>query len=192
MERRRRIALFAVLFALAAIGAVLISHGARSPQEAPGGDVAPLLMTVPAPEPGPVPGRARGSRREDREPGEEPPTLAVIEASRAGRSEALPVVERFLGAYLDYEVGRLGAGVRRTLRSTSTPAFARELLASPVRAPLGVRVPARARVVRVEVYLAPAAPRGTATAVLTRAGKRHRSTFLLARGPRGWRVAGLP
>lgn len=192
MERRARLALFAVLFAIVAAGALLIALTDRPPDQVT--DEAGRSGAGVKPEPGRVPRhrRASGARGEDRGAGEARPTVAVIEASRAGRGEARPVVERFLRAYLDYEVGDLDGGVRDALRASATSGFAHELLGAPVRLPLGVKRTARARVVRVEIYLAPAAPEGTATALLERSGERHRAAFLLRRGPGGWRVAGLP
>jgi hypothetical protein len=192
MERRRRIVLFGVLCGVVAFGAFVITVGDRSREEEPGGFRDPAPAGHPALELPPKPRPPNGSRGEDRATEEAPPTLAVIDASRAGRAEVRPTVDGFLRAYLDYEVGQTGRRIRRTLRATATPAFARELVSTPVRPPLGVETPRRARVVRVEIYLSPAAPRGTATAVLERGGERHRATFLLRRDAHGWRVAGLP
>lgn len=191
MERRARIALFAVLSAIAAVLIAVIVSSKQEPPSSP----TPVGKVAPAPsaEPRPAPGlrEASGAHREDHGVGETPPALAVIEASRAGRAEAEPVVDRFLSAFGDYELGRLTPEVRADIRATATRDFARELLAEPPRIPLGEADPVRAEVVKVEIYLAPDASEGTANATLERRGSRTRTTFLLRRRDGGWRVSGL-
>src|SRR5215218_6723613 len=104
MGRRARIALFAVLFGLAAAGAALISPGDRDTSESEGERGAPGPPRVV---------RDRGpAGREGSRAGEGAPVRAVLEASRAGRAEARPIVDRFLDAYLDYELGQLSGRVR--------------------------------------------------------------------------------
>jgi hypothetical protein len=193
MGRRPRIALFAVLFGLAVAGALLIALTAERDGRERSGDVSNEAVSE-RPPPRPAPGlrETSGAHREDRGVGEVPAAIAVLKASRAGRAEARPIVDRFLHAYLDYELGRLTAAVRADLRATATPSFSRNLLDTPARLPLGVERPAQARIEKLEIYLAPNAPEGTVTAILERGRDRHRSTFLLRRGGAGWRIAGIP
>src|SRR5918995_3145030 len=118
MGRRARIALFCVLFGLAAAGALLITLTAERDGREPSGEVSNEAVAD-RPPPAPTPGlrEASGAHREDQGVGEVPPAVAVLEASRAGRAEVRPIVDRFLAAYLDYELGRLSGEVREALRA---------------------------------------------------------------------------
>lgn len=59
---------------------------------------------------------------------------------KAPRSQAiLHVATRFANAYLLYQIGRAALNVKQTIRSTSTPSFARLLLSQPINIPSAER-----------------------------------------------------
>lgn len=55
--------------------------------------------------------------------------------AQAHRAALVVAARRFLSAFFRYEVGEAGPRVRSALRANATPAFAAELLRSPVRVP---------------------------------------------------------
>ncbi|HEY8082531.1 MAG TPA: hypothetical protein VIE64_03100 [Solirubrobacterales bacterium] len=106
-----------------------------------------------------------------------------IEVERASR--------RFLDAFLRYEVGEQTPAVRRTLRTTATPEFARQLLASPPRRPPAGSFPPRAALSQVNVTFASS----SATLVVVdgtamRAGFPEEFGFAFTRTFSGWRASG--
>ena len=166
------------------------SDRAKDPPSSPSPSV-PWSEASPAPASAPGLREASGAHLEDRGAGEVAPAVEVVEASRTGRDEARPVVERFLAAFGHYEVGRVDAGVRAELRATTTAEFGHELLAEPPRTPLGTKPPPPARVSRLQIYLAPEAPEGTVTAVIERGAESTRTTYLLRQVAGSWQVSGV-
>lgn len=194
MPRRGRIAIFCALAALGLAGALLITlTDDPPPAETPTTATEASAPDRAEPTPTTAPGlrEASGAHREDHGVGEVPPAVKVVEASRAGRPEVSPVVDRFLAAFSAYELGRFDSEVRTEIDATTTPAFGRELLEAPPRLPLGGPKPPRAEIRKVEIYLAPDAPEGTATALIERDGELARTTYLLVRIDRAWRISGV-
>jgi hypothetical protein len=110
-----------------------------------------------------------------------------------GAAEAAAVAERFVRAYLRYEVGALTRTDRDALRRSATPRLADELLGAPVRIPPGMRPPAE-RFVGLGA-IRPAAVGGAAglsAAALTRQNGRPQilGLSIVGRGGR-WAVAGI-
>lgn len=87
----------------------------------------------------------------------ESPTLVAqrVEAETARlNAEVERSAERFLTAFLRYEVGDIDSDVRRELRATSTAELGAALLATPPHLPPGGGYPARARLQGLEVAFA--------------------------------------
>ena len=73
---------------------------------------------------------------------------SAIPSAQGGETHALRAARKFAAAFVLYEVGERGAGVRKRFHSTATPALARALRQRPPRLPGEVDVP-KARVVNV-------------------------------------------
>jgi hypothetical protein len=95
----------------------------------------------------------------------------------------------FLRAFLRYEVGELAPGLRRRLRATSAPAFARQLLSVPIR-----RAPPRiasARLERLSIsHLSRQPPRALIFGTALRAGKPEQFSFLFEARRGTWLASG--
>jgi hypothetical protein len=61
--------------------------------------------------------------------------VSFPQRAQAHRAALVVAARRFLSAFFRYEVGETGPSVRSALRANATPAFAAELLRSPVRVP---------------------------------------------------------
>ena len=96
---------------------------------------------------------------------------------------------RFLSAFFHYEVGELGAGVRRALRSTATPGFAAELLDAPPRRPPRsppAAVPGQLAIAAVSVL----PPRALVSGSARRGGRSEQFSFLFEARRGAWLASG--
>lgn len=130
------------------------------------------------------PGQERDARRSE--------TRVYQSQRRAAES----VAQRFLGAFMRYELGELGSAVRRQLEETATKRLAGELLAAPPRVPSGAAAPAPGRL--VDLDFAPGESQGGRlartefVATLSRAGERDQVAISLRRVEADrWAVDGL-
>ncbi|MGA8746177.1 MAG: hypothetical protein WB507_09965 [Solirubrobacterales bacterium] len=96
---------------------------------------------------------------------------------------------RFLAAFFRYEVGELGAAVRRELRATATPGFAAELLGDPPRRPSGN--PAAAAPGRLAISVASIEPpRALISGSANRGGATEQFSFLFEVRHGAWLASG--
>lgn len=169
--RRIRLALTALSIASAAAALALTSSAAPPP---PSADDAPRT-TQPS---DPAQDAHDHARTAPRSPAAADPDVAAPPAPAVRH-----VARRFLRAFLDYEVGRLPATVRRRLRATASPALARMLLRAPPRSVSG-RHPRRATIRALEP-LGSDATRAEFEALLARPGAPRAVLTLTVDAPHG-------
>ena len=179
LDDRRRRRLFLAAAAVVGLAALALSllHRERPQPKAPALNFAPATVQVP-PRPRPKPrSRPRGlSHAAD--------SRRIAAVTRA----AAPVARRFAVAFVAYGDGHIGASVRRAIRVTSTPRFARRLLGARPRLR---REPAPGRVVAVQVS-EDRSPAGLPVLVTVRRGGRTTQfPLLLERKDARWLVADL-
>lgn len=107
---------------------------------------------------------------------------------------ALAAARRFARAYMSYQIGELGPGVRRAIGRTCTAAFAARLLARRATLPPGVSArQVRQRLVEVRpLQRVPDAAMVLATVrSIRRGGPPDALELRLLGGHGGWRVAGM-
>lgn len=115
---------------------------------------------------------------------------AALEIARL-RSEVEAAARRFVPAFLRYQVGDIGAGVRQTLRVTATADFAADLLAVPPRPPAG-GFPPPARLQRLAVRFSPNdAFHAFVKGVVLRSGAPAAFSLEFEYGEGGWRASGV-
>lgn len=203
MSRRGRLVVFCGLcLLLVAAGAVLIALG---PSERPPPPAETTTADRGRPEFEEL--EEKAERRQERaeetiarngvaDHEEEPPPPPIYERTR---KVAGPVARRFFDAYSLYEIGRLGASVRRELTVTSDADLAAELLSAPPRLPAGGRHPKRAELGH-RLQLVPGAQDGsqeklTAIELVGDVRRPGEKAVLLAIAMeldgRRWRVTGL-
>jgi hypothetical protein len=159
-----RIALFVAVAAALVLAAIVFNRGAEptdAEREASGG--------------------AAASAQDQRRAAQLAQADAEVEAT----------ARRFLAAFLRYEVGELTPAVRRALRATTTPEFARQLLASPARRPSAGSFPPRAAVDRMNVtFISPQATLAVVDGTALRSGFPEEFGFVFTRTAPGWRASG--
>lgn len=112
-------------------------------------------------------------------------------------AEAEPAARRFYAAFSLYEIGESTPAIERTLRQTTTVAFAQQLLETdPVRIPPGTKPPERAELGSLGVRIPPGEEDPNAIVLVgetLRGGEREvLGLEMIFTDPRyGWRVAGL-
>jgi hypothetical protein len=193
LSARGRYALFAVAVgALVAVAILLLSSKASEPE---GERRATASRAPEAREFDEVEEEAarilRAESAHAKEDAGHSPAQAVIEASRGPEAAAArAVAEAYFAAFSRYEVGELSVAVARGLRASASRRFAEELLASPARVPAGVRRPRPARLLSLELVMAP--DRRSATANVRARGPFgvYRATYLMRPVAEGWRVVG--
>jgi hypothetical protein len=125
--------------------------------------------------------RAAGARGVEQE---------LIDQLEQEKVEVEVAAQRFLGAFLRYEVGDLTPTVRRTLRTTATPGFARRLFSFPTR-PAAGRFPPRAVLRRLDVeFVSPQTTLARVNGTAWRAGLPEEFAFLFTLRPVGWLASG--
>ena len=118
-----------------------------------------------------------------------PSGAAQREEQRLER-EVKTTARRFLAAFLPYEVGELGPGVRRALRAGSTPGFARQMLARPPgRAPPRMRSSARLGPIAV-TFVSALPPRAVISATAERGAATEQISFVFERRGSSWLASG--
>ena len=152
---------------------------------------AGLLFALAAPAPPPAPQAPAGQAVGASPPLAAPSPRVLAARTALLRGEVRAAARRFLAAFLRYEVGDLGPGVKAALRATATPAFAARLLARPPRAPAPGRFPPRARLGRVEVaFVSLVPPRAIAGGAAQRGGEPEQFSFLFELRGRAWLASG--
>ncbi len=163
-DERRRVALFALVCA-ALIGAAL-AFGSGGEQ-----------LANPAPQP-PGGGTATVARSRAR---------VAVERNEMGlEREVRAAARRFLAAFLRYEVGEIGPGVKRTLRHAATPRFAAELLAGPPAPPSGGFPPRVALGPVAVAFVSAIPPRAVISGAARRGGAPEQFSFVFERRRRSW------
>jgi hypothetical protein len=161
-----RVALFLAASALLVLASIAFSRGSGS------------IGTAEPPRNG---SRAAGIRGAEQ---------ALIDQLEQEKAEVEVASRRFLGAFLRYEVGDLTPTVRRRLRTTATPGFARRLFNSPARPTVG-RFPPRAVLRRLDVqFVSPKATLARVNGTAWRAGLPEEFAFLFTLRPVGWLASG--
>jgi hypothetical protein len=161
-----RIALFLSICALLVLASIAFSRGSDS---------------IGTAEPPPSALETAGTRRSEQE------LIAQLERRQIEVEEA---ARRFLSAFLRYEVGDLTPTVRRTLRSTATPEFARRLFSFPARPTIG-RFPPRAVLRRLDVeFVSSEGTLARVNGTAWRAGLPEEFAFLFMLRRVGWLAIG--
>jgi hypothetical protein len=194
-RQRHRAFAFSVLFTVAVCVVVWLVERPR-PDGGAGADPTaharrPVVVGTEAQagSPPPAAGEAKATPPPRGTHAHAPHTPAEASAETA---QILRTARRFTGAFAQYEVDRLPADVRRTIRSTATPSFAATLLSAPPSVPQGVRRPAVARVRSVALADRPRGGRAAvAVELAVGSGEVSALTELLSRSGREWRVSGL-
>jgi len=130
--------------------------------------------------------------------GDGPGTAARVTARTAAERDEMRLEQKvraaarsFLAAFLRYEVGEIGAGVKHMLRAVATPRFARELLARPPAPPAAGVFSPPAVLGRIAVAFVSAIP---PRAVISGAARRGRSSeqfsFVFERRGLAWLASG--
>lgn len=117
-------------------------------------------------------------------------TRALLAEAESRRREAASAARGFLRAYFQYEVGRLGARVRRGLRRWSTSKLANDLLRAPPRPPAVGEFPSRAELRELSVTLISAdASRAVVNGHALRDGLPEDVSFVFVRVGGEWRAS---
>jgi hypothetical protein len=161
---RGRIALFIAVSAMLVLASVLFSRGSDSIDTAPRSEQ-----------------RAGGASSSEQE------LIARLEQRQI---EVEAASRRFLAAFLRYEIGDMPPPVRRALRMTTTPEFARRLFNFPVR-PAAGRFPPPAELRRLDVeFVSSTGTLALVSGTAWRAALPEEFAFLFALRPAGWLASG--
>ncbi len=118
-----------------------------------------------------------------------PRTKTELSGRRGPFSVGLPrQAQRFLSAFLRYEVGESGRGVRRRLRQTATAGFAATLLSQAPRAAAGIPPARLGRVSRAALGGEP--PRALISGAAARGRREEQFSFVFELGNGVWRASG--
>lgn len=122
-----------------------------------------------------------------------PASDATTPRPAVDESEATRAAEAFMHAYLRYQSGVLRDSDRWVITRLATPAFRRQLLASPVRIPTGYKPPREwvARVAGIHVGLFEGRPALLVSVVVVGPNGSHVLVPTLIRQQSGWLVAGI-
>ncbi|MBS1861703.1 MAG: hypothetical protein JSS68_08315 [Actinobacteria bacterium] len=183
-RRRHRAFALSVLFAAAVCVAVWAVERPR-----PGGATG---VAATAPNRSPLVLGAAAPAPSTGEAGAPAPRLPHQAGALPEKASIIVTARRFTAAFVQYEVGRLPTGARRTIQSTATLSFASSLLSAPPSIPNGVRPPPPARVRSVAIANGPEGGQAAvAVELLAVGGKISSLTELLLRSGREWRISGL-